>query len=85
MSEPTPTEPTKDQLKGALKAFKKRLKLAQLDQDSRLGRNPATSGRTSAIVAISAPETFPQIVWDELVRQGKLKRDRHGLYEMLPE
>lgn len=80
-----PNEPTKEQLKGALKAFKKRLKLQQLDQDSRLGRNPATSGRTSSIVAISAPEQFPQAIWDELVKQGKLRRDRHGLYELLAE
>ena len=89
MSEPTPSpnpsEPTKEQLKGALKAFKKRLKLQQLDQDSRLGRNPATSGRTSSIIAISAPDQFPQAVWDELIKQGKLRRDRHGLYELLPE
>ncbi len=82
---PNPSEPTKEQLKGALKAFKKRLKLQQLDQDSRLGRNPATSGRTSSIVAINAPEQFPQEIWDELVKQGKLRRDRHGLYELLGE
>jgi len=83
MSEPTPpTPPTKDELKAALKAFKKRLKLTRLDQESRIGRNPLTTGRSSDIVAITPPHGFAAAVWDELVRQGKLKRDRHGMYEL---
>ena len=86
MADPTPpSPPTKEQLRGAMKAFKKRLKLTQLDQDSKLGRNPATSGRVTGIVAIMPPDNYPLPVWDELVRLGKLKRDRHGLYEIVPE
>jgi hypothetical protein len=80
-----PDQPTKEQLKAAFKAFKKRLKLNQLDEDSRLGRNPLTGGRRTDILAITPPNQFPQEVWDELVRQGKLKRAGGGTYEMVPE
>jgi hypothetical protein len=78
-------QPTKDQLKAALKAFKKRLKLTRLDQESQLSRRPTTTGLSSDIVAIRPPDQFPPAVWDELVRQGKLKRDKHGMYELVQE
>ncbi len=74
---------TPTQLKNALKAFKKRLKLAQLDDESRLGRNPLTTGGRSGIVAIVPPAQFPQAVWDELHRQGKIRRAGEGLYELV--
>ncbi|MCS7045233.1 MAG: hypothetical protein NZO58_02635 [Gemmataceae bacterium] len=79
------SEPTKEVLKAALKAFKKRLKLTQLEEDSKLGRNPLTGGRKSDIVAIQPPNQFPQAVWDELVRQGKLKKAGQGMYELAGE
>jgi len=85
MPDPTPTGPTKDQLKAAMKAFKKRLKLTRLDQESQLSRRPTTTGQSSDVVAIRPPDQFPAAVWDELVRQGKLKRDKHGMYELLGE
>lgn len=87
MSDETPTtgEPTKDQLKAALKAFRKRLRLTRLDQESQLTRSPMSSGRGSDIVAITPPNQYSQAVWDELVRQGKLKRAGHGTYELVPE
>ncbi len=72
------------QLKNALKAFKKWLKLTRLDDESRLGHGAMSSGGQSGIVAIPPPTQYPQAVWDELVRQGKLRRAGHGLYE-LPE
>ncbi len=77
-----PPEPTPQELKAALKAFKKRLKLTQLDDQSRIGVGPFSSGRQSGIVAISPPGQFPQYVWDELVRQGKLRRVSQGQYEL---
>ena len=77
--------PTKEELKAAFKAFKKRLKLKQLDDESRLGRNPATGGRASDIVAITPPEQFAKAVWDELVRQGRLKKAGPGFYELISE
>ncbi len=86
MSEPTPPAgPTREQLKAAIKAFKRRLKLTRLDAESQLSRNPLSTGRGSGIVAITPPVDFPQEVWDELVRQNKLKRAGHGLYELVPE
>lgn len=85
MSDSTTDAPTPEQLKAAFKAFKKRLKLKQLDDESRLGRNPATGGRPSSIVAISPPEQFPKSVWDELIRQGKLKKAGAGQLELISD
>ena len=68
-------------LKRALKAFKKRLKLTALDEDSRLGRG-AFSGGTQGVCAVQPPNQYPDEVWDELVRQGKLRNIGHGLYEL---
>ncbi len=70
------------QIKNALKAFRKRLKLTRLDDESRLGHGAMSSGGRSGIVAIPPPNQYPQEVWDELVRQGKLRYARHGLYEL---
>jgi hypothetical protein len=77
-----PPIPSQQELKAALKAFKKRLKLNQLDDQSRIGVGPMSSGRQSGIVAITPPDQFPQAVWDELARQGKLKRVGNGMYEL---
>jgi len=77
------SDPTPQQLKSALKAFRKRLKLTRLDDQSRIGVGPLSSGRSSAIVAITPPDQFPQAVWDELVRQGKLRRAGSGMYELV--
>ena len=85
---PDPTPPAdipKEQLKAAFKSFKKRLKLTQLDAESQLSKNPLSTGRGHGIVAINPPVDFPQPVWDELVRQGKLKRAGQGLYELVKD
>ncbi|MCF7954967.1 MAG: hypothetical protein K9M75_04105 [Phycisphaerae bacterium] len=68
-------------LKRAMKAFKKRLKLTALDEDSRLGRG-ALSGGAQGVCAIRPPNQFPPEVWQELQRQGKLRNSGHGLYEL---
>ncbi len=72
-------------LRAALKAFKKRLKMARLDDESRLGHGPTSSGGRSGIVAIVPPNQFPPSVWDELAQQGKLRRAGHGMYELTDE
>jgi hypothetical protein len=77
--------PSKDDLKHAFKAFRKRLKLTRLDAESNIGGGPLSGGRKSDIVAITPPNDFPQAVWDELVKQGKLKKAGHGTYEMVGE
>ena len=74
--------PSTDELRKALQAFKKRLKLARLDDESRLGKRALTSGGKSSIVAIQPPSQFPRAIWDELVKQGRLKYAGQGLYEL---
>ena len=76
-----PAIPPRD-LKAAMKAFKKRLKLTCLDDQSRIGVGPMSSGRQSNIVGITPPDQFPRAVWDELVNQGRLKSAGNGLYEL---
>ena len=68
-------------LRRAMKAFKKRLKLTALDEDSRLGRG-ALSGGPKGVCAIQPPNQYPIEVWEELKRQGKLRNSGHGLYEL---
>ncbi len=83
-SEPsTPSDaPTPEELRRAMKAFKKRLKLTQLDADSGLGVGPMSGGRSSGIVAIMPPAQFRQAIWDELVARGRLEAEGHGLYRI---
>ena len=75
--------PSADVLKAALKAFKKRLKLTRLDDASRIGHGPMSSGQASSIAAITPPDQYPRAVWDELVTQGKLKSAGHGMYSLV--
>ena len=86
MLEPEPSSasvsPTPEQLRNALKAFKKRLKLTRLDDESSLGHGPMSGGKSSGIVAIMPPNQYPRVVWDELVKQGKLKYAGQGLYQL---
>jgi hypothetical protein len=82
-SQGTPIEtPSPDVLKAALKAFKKRLKLTQLDDASRIGRGPMSSGQKSTIDGITPPDQYPRSVWEELVKQGRLKHASHGMYAL---
>jgi hypothetical protein len=67
--------PTPEIMKSALKAFRKRLKLTRLDEESKLGASPLTGGKKSSIMAIQPPSQFPRKVWDALVEAGDLKRD----------
>lgn len=73
--------PSPEELKQAYKAFKKRLKLTRLDAESKVSSSPLT-GRTWGIEAISPPDQYPAAVWDELVKQGKLKDAGRGLYSL---
>lgn len=82
---PTPSPgdvPTADEMRDAMKAFKKRLKLSKLDDESSLGRGPLSSGKPSGIVAITPPHQYRRAIWDALVAQGKLKYAGQGLYQL---
>ncbi len=84
-SEATPpraADPFKEELKKAMKAFRKRLKVTKLDDESRLGYGAMTGGGKSGIVAISPPNQYSNAVWEELAKQGKLKYVGQGLYEL---
>lgn len=83
-TDPVPSPgPTPQELKAALKAFRKRLKLTCLDDQSRIGVGPMSGGRASSIVGITPPDQYPEAVWEELVRQGKLRRAGAGMYELV--
>ncbi len=72
---------TEEELKRAYKAFKKRLKLARLDDESGLSRG----SKTSRIAGITPPAGHLPGIWDELVVQGKLKCEGGGIYSLAQE
>jgi hypothetical protein len=74
---------TEDELKRALKAYKKRLKMQQLEEDSKLGHSPLTGSKTK-IISIQPPLGFGREVWEELADKGYLKRDGGGFFELMP-
>jgi hypothetical protein len=80
--QPTPEQFSKELLKSAYVAFKKRWKLTKLDEESRIGRGPMSSGQRSTIVGIQPPNQFPAAVWELLVQQGKLKRAGRDQYAL---
>lgn len=70
-------------LKQAIRAFRKRLKLMRLDQESSLGVGPMSGGRRSDIDAIVPPREFPMTVWAALADAGKLRRAGPGMFELV--
>ena len=71
---------TDEELKRALKAFKKRLKLTKLDEESGLSRG---GSKKSGITGITPPSGHPPGIWEELVAKGKLKRDMGNTYALV--
>ncbi|MBP8300627.1 MAG: hypothetical protein KA020_09705 [Planctomycetes bacterium] len=76
---------TKETLQRAMKALKKRLKVTRLDDSSKLGRDPMSKGGESGIVAVKPPPQYPAEVWQALEAKGRIRGDRHGLYEILEQ
>ncbi len=74
---------TEDDLKKAYKAFKKRMKLTRLDDDSRLGHGPMSAGGKSQVISIQPPAGFGKEIWEELAELGFLKRDGIGFYQVV--
>jgi len=77
-------EVTQADMEAALKAFKKRLKLGRLADESRLGGRYTSGGRASKIDAIEPPKEFPPQVWKALEQAGRLRHTGQGFYA-LPE
>jgi hypothetical protein len=71
-------------LKRAVKALRKRLKIARLDQESRIG-GAFSSGERSGIISAVPPDQFGPDVWAELVRTGRLIDGGHRTLELPPE
>ena len=80
---PTPEPPSKEELRLAMKAFRKRLKLTRLDDESGMGYGPMSSGQRSGIVAIRPPDQFSDAIWQELASRGRLRHDGGGLYSLV--
>lgn len=69
-------------LRRAFKAYKKRLKLMRLDDESTAGANPLSAGRESSILGIKPPEQYSDEIWAVLIAQGKLRDSGGGLLEL---
>lgn len=69
-----------EEMDRALKAFKKRLKLMRLAEESKLGGRQLSGGRKSEIDAIIPPDEFSPEVWRALAAEGRLKSAGQGFY-----
>jgi hypothetical protein len=76
---------TKETLQRAMKALKKRLKLARLDDESKLGRDPMSKGGRSGITGVKPPEQYPLEVWQALEQKGRVRGIGHGLFEVVSD
>lgn len=76
---------TKETLQRAMKALKKRLKVTRLDDESKLGHDAMSKGGHSGIVAMKPPPQYPPEVWQALEAKGRVRSDRHGLYEIIEQ
>ena len=74
---------TEDDRKKALRAFKKRLKLTQLDDDSKIGGHSPLTGQRSQVFSIQPPSGFGREIWEELATAGILKNDGGGFYQLV--
>jgi hypothetical protein len=72
-------------LQDALRLFRKRLKLMQLDADSKIGHGPMSGTGQHRIQSMVPPREHPMAVWDALARLGKLRRDGDGFYSIVEQ
>jgi len=71
-------------LKRAVKAFRKRLKVTRLDEESRIG-GMFSKGERSGITGVEPPDSYGPDIWDVLVGDGRLIDASHGMLELPPE
>lgn len=72
-------------LQEALRLFRKRLRLLQLDADSRLGHGPTSGTGQHRIQAMAPPRDHPMAVWEALVRAGRLRREGDGMLSVVEQ
>lgn len=71
--------------RSAMRAYRKRLRLARLDAESRLGVGPMSTGKRHEIDAIIPPREYPLAVWEALVTAGRLRREGGGFYALVQD
>jgi hypothetical protein len=71
-------------LKRAMKAFRKRLKIERLDEESRIG-GAFSKGQRSGLLGVQPPDSYGLDVWEQLVRAGRLIDGGGGVLELPPE
>lgn len=74
-----------EEMRHAMKLFRKRLKLARLSDESKLGGRYTSSGKASQIDAIIPPTEIPTAVWAALVDKGELEYTGEGFYKLASE
>lgn len=77
-----PADVPYDEKHAAMKAFRKRLKLSRLADESRITGRLLTKGEDSSIDAIIPPREYPREVWDALVADGELKHTGQGFFSL---
>ncbi|MEQ9616731.1 MAG: hypothetical protein RLN60_01710 [Phycisphaerales bacterium] len=78
-------EVTAEEKHSAMRAFRKRLKLARLADESKLGGRQLSGGRKSQIDAIIPPSQFGWDVWRALASDGQLDDMGGGFYRLAEE
>ena len=68
--------------KKAMRVFRNRVKYLKLDQESKLGVGPLTSGKEMKFDSIAAPHEFPSEVWQALAKEDQLIDDGGGFYRL---
>lgn len=71
------------QMDAAMKAFRKRLKVTRLADESTLAGRRLTSGKKSQVDAILPPHEFPDEVWKALANAGKITHTGQGFYALV--
>ena len=82
-----PSSPQFDEalLQDALRMFRKRLKLSQLDADSKIGHGPTSGTGQHRIQSMVPPRDHPIAVWEALAKLGKLRREGDGFYSIVEQ
>jgi len=71
-----------DDKAAALRAFKKRLRLGRLSDESKLGSPYTSGGKRSNIDAIEPPSGFDPEIWRALVAEGRLIDTGQGFFAL---
>lgn len=83
--EQQPTPELAHQMERALRAFRKRLKVTRLADESSLAGRRLTSGKKSGVDAMLPPHEFPDEVWRALAAAGKLVHTGQGFYALVDD